>query len=107
MHLLSAWIKLSSTQCEGCLYLRFRPVRYIASGISSTVLSERLLDLEREGLVTKKIYPEVPPRVEYSMMSRAKELEGIIKELGRWAEKWKSPPAARLKTTAVAAQKES
>jgi DNA-binding HxlR family transcriptional regulator len=55
------------------------------------VLSERLLELEREGLVSKKIYPEVPPRVEYSLTPQAKELEVIIKELGRWVSRWKRP----------------
>ena len=71
--------------------IRFNELKRSLAGISSTVLSERLLELEREGLVTKKIYPEVPPRVEYSMTPQAKELEVIIKELARWANKWKSP----------------
>ena len=83
--------------------IRFNELKRSLTGISSTVLSERLLELEREGLVTKKIYPEVPPRVEYSMTPQAKELEVIIKELARWAEKWKSPG---MKAT-VAAQKKS
>jgi DNA-binding HxlR family transcriptional regulator len=85
--------------------IRFNELKRSLTGISSTVLSERLLELEREGLVTKKIYPEVPPRVEYSMTSQAKELEVIIKELARWADKWKSP--AGIKTAAVAAQKKA
>jgi DNA-binding HxlR family transcriptional regulator len=85
--------------------IRFNELKRSLTGISSTVLSERLLELEREGLVTKKIYPEVPPRVEYSMTPQAKELEVIIKELARWADKWKSP--AGIKTAAVAAQKKS
>lgn len=80
--------------------IRFNELKRSLTGISSTVLSERLLELEREGLVTKKIYPEVPPRVEYSMTPQAKELEVIIKELARWAEKWKSPTGLK-----VAAQK--
>jgi DNA-binding HxlR family transcriptional regulator len=42
------------------------------------------LELQREGLVSKKIYPAIPPRVEYSLTSRAKELEVILKELGEW-----------------------
>jgi DNA-binding HxlR family transcriptional regulator len=71
--------------------IRFNELKRSLSGISSTVLSERLLELEREGLVTKKIYPEVPPRVEYSITPQAKELEVIIKELARWAMKWKTP----------------
>ena len=71
--------------------IRFNDLKRSLAGISSTVLSERLLELEREGLVTKKIYPEVPPRVEYSITPQAKELEVIIKELARWANKWKRP----------------
>jgi DNA-binding HxlR family transcriptional regulator len=71
--------------------IRFNELKRALTGISSTVLSERLLELEREGLVTKKIYPEVPPRVEYSLTAQAKELEVIIKELGLWVSRWKRP----------------
>ena len=85
--------------------IRFNELKRALAGISSTVLAERLLELEREGLVTKKIYPEVPPRVEYSMTPQAKELEVIIKDLARWANKWKRPDG--LKTAALAAQKKS
>src|ERR671932_1095660 len=81
--------------------IRFNELKRSLSGISSTVLSERLLELERVGLVTKKIYPEVPPRVEYSMTPQARELEAIIKELARWALKWRRPNG--LKTAALTA----
>ena len=83
--------------------IRFNELKRSLVGISSTVLSERLLELEREGLVTKKIYPEVPPRVEYSMTVQARELEVIIKELARWANKWRRPDG--LKAAAIAAHK--
>jgi DNA-binding HxlR family transcriptional regulator len=53
-------------------------------GISSTVLSDRLLELEREGLISKKIYPQIPPKVEYRMTPQARELETIMNELGKW-----------------------
>jgi DNA-binding HxlR family transcriptional regulator len=82
--------------------IRFNELKRSLSGISSTVLSERLLELEREGLVTKKIYPEVPPRVEYSITPQARELEVIIRDLARWANKWKHPEIKPL-----AAQKKS
>ena len=75
--------------------IRFNELKRALDGISSTVLSERLLELEREGLVSKKIYPEVPPRVEYSMTPQARELEVIIKELGRWVGRWKRPASIR------------
>jgi DNA-binding HxlR family transcriptional regulator len=71
--------------------IRFNELKKSLNGISSTVLSERLLDLERNGLVRKKIYAEIPPRVEYSLTMQARELETILKELSRWCSRWKSP----------------
>ena len=71
--------------------IRFNELKRSLSGISSTVLSDRLLDLEREGLLSKKIYPEIPPKVEYRMTPQARELEPIINELRKWTDRWKSP----------------
>ena len=79
--------------------IRFNELKKVLSGISSTVLSERLLELEREGLVSKKIYPEIPPKVEYSLTRRAKELEVILKDLGRWVSRWKASEEAKAITT--------
>src|SRR3989442_3199467 len=76
--------------------IRFNEFKKLLPGISSTVLADRLLELEREGLVSKKIYPEIPPKVEYSLTIRAKELRVIFKELGTWASRWKVP---RITTT--------
>jgi len=56
-------------------------------GISSTVLAERLSELEREGLISKKIYPELPPKVEYSLTVQARELRVIFKELWKWTQR--------------------
>ena len=79
--------------------IRFNELKRLLSGISSTVLADRLLELEREGLVSKKIYPEIPPKVEYSLTIQAKELEVILKELGRWASRWKVRGITTKKTT--------
>ena len=57
--------------------------------VSSTVLSQRLLELEREGLISKTIYSEIPVRVEYSLTPRTKELETILQQLSDWISKWK------------------
>jgi len=70
--------------------IRFNELKRVIFGISSTVLADRLLELEREGLVTKKIYPEIPPRVEYSLTSRARELGIVLSSLGNWARRWNS-----------------
>ncbi|HKU49218.1 MAG TPA: helix-turn-helix domain-containing protein [Nitrososphaera sp.] len=85
--------------------IRFNELKRALDGISSTVLAGRLLELEREGLITKKIYPEVPPRVEYSMTPQARELEVIIKDLARWANKWRRPDGLKPTAAAVAPQK--
>jgi len=69
--------------------IRFNELKRLVSGISSTVLSDRLTELEEQGLVTKKIYQEIPVRVEYSLTKQARELEKILEELNIWANKWK------------------
>lgn len=77
--------------------IRFNELKRLLPGISSTVLAERLLDLDREGLISKQIYPEIPPRVEYRLTTRAKELETVLKDLNRWCLRWKSPEALRAR----------
>ncbi len=68
---------------------RFNEIKKMMPQISNTVLSERLRELEHEGLITKKIYAQVPIRVEYSLTKQAKELESILEDLGSWIAKWK------------------
>ena len=72
--------------------IRFNDLRRSLSGISSTVLSDRLKELEKEGLITKKVYAEVPLRVEYSLTRPAKELENLLADLGKWVSRWKPVP---------------
>ncbi len=47
------------------------------------------MELEREGLVTKKIYSEIPIRVEYELSTKTMELESILNQLSNWVSKWK------------------
>jgi DNA-binding HxlR family transcriptional regulator len=67
--------------------IRFNEFKTLLPGISSTVLADRLSELEHEGLVSKKIYPEIPPMVEYRLTLRAEELRIIFKKLGTWASR--------------------
>ena len=53
-------------------------------GISPKTLSLRLKELESQGIITRKVYPEVPPRVEYTLTDKGKQLEGIFIELKRF-----------------------
>jgi len=77
--------------------IRFNELKRALPGITSTVLANRLSEMEREGLISKKIYPEIPPKVEYRLTTTARELGVILKELGVWAQRWKSPRIASAK----------
>jgi DNA-binding HxlR family transcriptional regulator len=77
--------------------IRFNELKRLMPGISSTVLAERLYELEREGLISKKIYPEIPPKVEYSLTVQAQELRVIFKELWKWTQR---PNHQRISATA-------
>ena len=66
--------------------LRFNELKRRLSGISQRMLTKQLRELERDGLVHRKIYPEVPPRVEYSLTSLGKTLEPVILSLKTWGE---------------------
>lgn len=56
--------------------------------ISGRLLSERLKELETNGLVQRHVYPETPVRVEYELTPMGKEARPIIQEIGNWSTKW-------------------
>ena len=66
--------------------LRFRDIRTTVDGISGKVLTETLRELERDGLVERHAYAEVPPRVEYELTPLGRTLHEPLRALGRWAE---------------------
>ncbi|MCL4327970.1 MAG: helix-turn-helix transcriptional regulator [Candidatus Thermoplasmatota archaeon] len=69
--------------------LRFNEMKREIGNISSTSLSERLSELESLGIIRKKIFAEVPVRVEYSLSPKGWELHAILHELAQWMIKWK------------------
>src|SRR3954465_6694165 len=66
--------------------LRFNELRRRVDGISQRMLTVTLRGLERDGLVRRTMYPEVPPRVEYSLTPLGKTLRGIVRALIEWSE---------------------
>jgi DNA-binding HxlR family transcriptional regulator len=66
--------------------LRFGDLRSLVDGISAKVLTETLRDLERDGLVARQVYAEVPPRVEYELTELGCTLHMPLQALGHWAE---------------------
>jgi DNA-binding HxlR family transcriptional regulator len=57
-------------------------------GLSDRLLTERLRELESEGLVGRTVIPGPPVRVRYELTPAGKDLESVIDSLGRWAERW-------------------
>ncbi|MDT2046443.1 transcriptional regulator [Priestia aryabhattai] len=56
--------------------------------VSGRVLSERLKDLEQQGIVKREVFPETPVRIEYSLTEKGKALEPIMKEIEKWSQHW-------------------
>lgn len=56
--------------------------------VSGRLLSERLKDLEHEGVVKREVFPETPVRVQYSLTNKGLALEPLIREIEKWSEAW-------------------
>jgi DNA-binding HxlR family transcriptional regulator len=64
---------------------RFSVLRRSIEGISQRMLTLTLKGLERDGLITRTVYPTIPPRVEYELTKLGRSLLNPIRELGDWA----------------------
>ncbi len=65
---------------------RFGELRREIDGISQKMLTQTLRGMERDGLVNRKVYPTIPPKVEYSLTTLGRSLVGILEEIRSWAE---------------------
>jgi len=65
--------------------LRFGKLLLFTPTISKKVLTEQLRELEKDGLIIRKKYAEIPPRVEYSLSSKGEKLMPILKSLSDWS----------------------
>ncbi|WP_350351718.1 helix-turn-helix domain-containing protein [Microbacterium sp. A8/3-1] len=64
---------------------RFSDIRRSVAGISQKMLTQTLRGLERDGLVTRTVFAEVPPRVEYALTPAGQTLREPLKALERWS----------------------
>jgi DNA-binding HxlR family transcriptional regulator len=86
--------------------MRYSALQQQIGGISQKMLTQTLRSLERDGLVQRKVYPVVPPRVEYSLTRLGRTLIQPLRALCRWSEKHLpelQANRARAKAKAVAA----
>jgi DNA-binding HxlR family transcriptional regulator len=67
--------------------LRFGELRERIGGVAPKVLTQTLRALERDGLLTRKVYAEVPPRVEYTLTDLGRSLQEPLATVQEWAER--------------------
>src|SRR5262245_5303469 len=75
--------------------LRFNEIAEQLEVVSDRMLSERLKELEAEGVIERRVYPETPVRIVYSLTEKGRALEPVIAAIGQWGHDWLEPePAA-------------
>ena len=68
---------------------RFNELQKSLNGISQKVLTDSLRSMEADGIITRIVYPEVPPRVEYALSELGESMRPIIKSMEAWGNKYK------------------
>lgn len=68
---------------------RYNELNRSVVGISAKVLTQNLKDLENDGIVKRKVYPVVPPKVEYSLTKKGMELKGVLDMMREFGVKYK------------------
>ena len=63
---------------------RFNELRKSLEGISQKVLTDSLRSMEKDGIITRTVYPEVPPRVEYALSELGESMRPIIQAMEQW-----------------------
>lgn len=69
---------------------RFNELRKDLEGISQKVLTDSLREMEADGIITRTVYPEVPPRVEYALSPLGETLGPILDAMAKWGNDYKS-----------------
>jgi DNA-binding HxlR family transcriptional regulator len=72
---------------------RYSGIREAIPEISDTLLSERLRELERAGIVKRAVTPSTPVLIEYALTERGRDLAGVVDGLSSWAERWATADA--------------
>lgn len=73
---------------------RFSELRRSVGNVSQKVLTANLRQMERDGLVHREVFPEVPPRVEYSLTETGQTLQPVIEAMKNWGTQYKAAHAA-------------
>lgn len=66
--------------------LRFSELRRALDGVTQKMLTQQLRELESQGIVTRRVYPQVPPKVEYSLTADGKSLKPVVEAMCKWGK---------------------
>lgn len=80
---------------------RYSDITNAVPGLSDRLLSERLRELEAEGIVTRTVIPEMPVRIEYHLTEKGESLESVLASVSAWAETWVEAPVAEARCEEV------
>lgn len=69
---------------------RFNELRRDLDGISQKVLTDSLRSMEEDGIITRTVYPEVPPRVEYALSELGESMRPILSSMEQWGTNYKA-----------------
>ncbi|MDQ0088264.1 DNA-binding HxlR family transcriptional regulator [Paenibacillus anaericanus] len=67
---------------------RFKDISNRIPTMSDKMLSERMKDLENEGILIRHVYPETPVRIEYELTDKGRALRPVMEQVQSWAEQW-------------------
>ena len=74
---------------------RFSELQRATAGITQKMLTQQLREMERDGLVHRQVYPEVPPKVEYSLTPLGMSLEPVVGAMCEWGSKYQEGKLGR------------
>ena len=67
---------------------RFSQLQRAIPGVTQKMLTKQLRELERDGLISRKVYPQVPPKVEYSLTDLGEKLKDVLDAMHSWGEEY-------------------
>lgn len=85
---------------------RFTKLLKEMEGINRQMLSKQLKELEKSGILERKSFPEIPPRVEYSLTPLGKSLLPVVKSMQRWGNKHQASSVTKTDSTTKMARKQ-
>jgi DNA-binding HxlR family transcriptional regulator len=84
--------------------LRFNQIQRLKPNLSPRILTAQLRELEQDGVIVRKVYPVVPPKVEYSLSRAGESLKPLIKAMQDWGDEYllrtNAPISSRAKASA-------